>query len=86
MNSTAHTVTTTRSLVVPADNINRTIFLHVIGNGIVYIGGSNVTSTNGMPTEKSGLPFEFPLSANETLYAVVATGTEDLRILSPSVD
>lgn len=86
MNSTAHTVTTTRSLVIPADNINRTVYLHVIGAGVVYIGGSDVASTNGMLTEKNAVPFQFILPAGETLYAVTASGTEELRILTPSVD
>ena len=86
MNSTAHTVTTTRSLVVPADNITRTVYLHVAGAGTVYIGGSDVTSSNGMQTEKNAVPFQFVLPAGETLYAITAAGTEELRILTPSVD
>jgi hypothetical protein len=87
MNTTAHTVTSTRSLVIPKDNLTRTVYLHVVGNGTVYIGGSNVTTTNGMLTEKHAVPFQFILPDNEELYAITAVGvTEDLRILTPSVD
>jgi hypothetical protein len=86
MNTAAYTITTTRQLVIPADNINRIVYLHALGTGTVYIGGANVTSANGMLTEKNAVPFEFMLPAGETLYAVTATGTEELRILTPSVD
>ena len=87
MNTTTHTVTSTRSLVIAKDNLTRTVYLHVTGNGVVYIGGSDVTTANGMLTEKHAVPFQFILPANEELYAVTAAGvTEDLRILTPSVD
>ena len=78
------TVTTTASKVVDAAGAWRTIYLHVVGNGIVYIGGSNVTTANGFLTEKNAVPFQFILPANESLYAVTASGTEDLRIMEPT--
>jgi len=87
MKSTAHSVTDTRSLVIPKDDVTRTVYLHVTGNGTVYIGGADVTTTNGMLTEKHAVPFQFVLPANEVLYAVTATGvTENLRILTPDTD
>ena len=55
------------------------------GNAVVYLGGDNVTTTNGMPTEKGAVPFEMFLPSNETLYAVCAA-TENLRLLRPSAD
>lgn len=84
MVSSSHTVTTTASKVVDAAGAWRTIYLHVTGNGVVYIGGSNVTSANGLLTEKNAIPFQFILPANETLWAVTASGTEDLRIMEPT--
>jgi hypothetical protein len=86
MNTSAHTVTTTRSLVVAADNINRNIYIHAIGAGVVYLGGADVTAANGLLTEKNAVPFEMFLPAGETLYAVVATGSEEIRIMTPSTD
>lgn len=87
MNTSSKTVTSTRSLVIPKDDVTRTVYLHVTGNGIVYIGGSDVTTANGMLTEKHAVPFQFILPAHEELYAVTAAGvTEDLRILTPSTD
>ena len=66
--------------------MNRTIYLHAIGNGVVYIGGADVTSENGMLTEKSAVPFEMFLPLGEELYAITATGTEVVRVLTPSQD
>jgi hypothetical protein len=87
MNSTNHTVTSTRSLVIAKDDVTRTVYLHVLGNGTVYIGGSNVTTDNGMLTEKHAVPFQFILPNNEELYAITPSGTtEELRILTPSTD
>ena len=84
MVSQTKTVTTTASQVVAASTAWRTIYLHVTGNGIVYLGGSDVTSANGLLTEKNAVPFQFILPANETLWAVTASGTEDLRIMEPT--
>lgn len=84
MISSQYTVTTTASQVIAPAESWRTVYLHVVGNGVVYIGGSNVTSSNGMLTEKGAVPFQFILPANQSLYAVVASGTEDLRVLSPT--
>ena len=78
------TITTTRSEIIAASPSWRTVYLHVIGNGIVYLGDNTVTSTNGMPTEKQAAPFALEVPAGETVWAVVGSGTEDLRILEPT--
>ncbi len=86
MNTASYSVSTTRVLIVAADNISRTCYLHVVGNGVVYVGGANVTSSNGMATEKHAVPFQFFLPAGETLYAITASGTEEVRVMTPSTD
>lgn len=86
MNTANFSVSTTRVLIVPADNINREIYLHTLGAGTVYIGGEDVTSSNGMLTEKNAVPFSMRLPAGETLYAITASGTEQVRVMTPSVD
>ena len=85
MKSTKYTVTTTAQIVVPAKNFNREIYMHVIGNGIVYLGDSTVTSTAGTPTEKGAQPLNIFVPGGETVYAVVASATEDLRVLDWSI-
>jgi hypothetical protein len=86
MKSSAFTVTTTATQIVAPDNQNRTIYVHVTGNGTVYLGGSDVTSTDGLATEKHTTPFEMFLPINQSLYAVVAADTENIRVLIPDAD
>lgn len=84
MISNKYTINSTPALIAAAKESWRTIYLHVIGNGIVYLGDSTVTSSTGTPTEKGSVPFALTVPAGETVYAVVASGTEDLRVLSSS--
>jgi hypothetical protein len=86
MKSITRTVTTTAAVIIAADDKHRTVYLHVVGAGTVYIGGSDVTSTNGLLTEKHAVPLELVVPQNETVWAVTASGTENLRILTPDVD
>ena len=64
----------------------RTIYIHVVGAGTVYLGDSTVTSANGFSTEKNAVPLEIVLPANEELWAVTASGTDSLRMLIPSLN
>jgi hypothetical protein len=87
MRSSSFTITSTASRIVDKDNLNRTIYLHVIGNGTVYLGGSNVSSSNGLGTEKHAVPFQMILPLGEELWAATANGvTETVRVLIPDVD
>jgi hypothetical protein len=86
MNTYAYSVSTTRVLIVPADNINRTVYIHVVGAGTIYVGGADVTAANGLLTEKHSVPFTIFLPINESLYAITSAGTETVRVMTPSVD
>lgn len=87
MISQSYSVTDARQIVVAADNLNRYVYLQIIGNSTVYIGGSNVTDSNGVPMAKHEAFHEIFVPLNETVYAVCASGvTETLRILLPNVD
>lgn len=84
MRTKSFTVTTTAQLIVPASEDTRNVYMHVIGNGTVYIGDSTVTTTNGLLTEKHAVPLLVVLPASQELWAVVpaATGTEELRVMT----
>lgn len=86
MKSITKTVTTTAAVAIAADDKQRTCYIHVLGAGTVYLGGDDVTSTNGLLTEKNAVPLELVVPQNETVWAVTASGTENLRILTPDVD
>ena len=81
MISTSHTVTTTPSKILAKSDSMRSIYIHVTGNGTVYLGGSDVTTANGLATEKHTTPIEFAIPSQDELWAVVASGTENLRIM-----
>ena len=84
MNTASFSVSTTRVQLVASSVNARQISIHCIGTGVVYIGGSTVTAANGMLTEKNAVPFTFTLPANNELWAVTATGTEEVRVMTPS--
>lgn len=83
MRSLHVSVGTTATLVVAADNINRQVYLHAASNTAVYYGGSDVTTTTGFVHEKDDGPLCIEVPINETLYGVVATGTETVTVLLP---
>ena len=85
MISTATTINTTAQKILSKSNSYRTVYIHVTGAGTVYLGGSDVTSTNGLLTEKNAVPLQLVIPAQEELWAVTATGTESLRILTPGL-
>lgn len=84
MKNTAYTITTTPSLIIPADNKTRTVVLHS-GTGSVYIGNGNVTSSNGVHLQ-NGTTLQLVIPDNETLYAVTAAASQTLITLTPDVD
>lgn len=84
MKTTAHTVSTTPVLVIPADNKDRTCYLHS-GTGSVYIGDSAVTSSTGVHLP-NGTTMELHVPFNETLYAVTAQASQTMIVLTPDVD
>ncbi len=81
MKSAAVSVTTSPTLLIEKDETNRYVYLHVVGNAIVFLGGSDVSTSNGLNTEKHTTPLEIFLPINERLYGIVDTGTEDVRVL-----
>lgn len=87
MISQAHSITDVRQIVVAADNQNRTVYAQIIGNSTVYLGGSDVTSSNGIPVVKHEAFHEIFIPIGQNLYGVCASGvTESLRTLLPDLD
>jgi hypothetical protein len=84
MISQAFTVGTTAIKLVATSVNARQISIHPSGNGTVYLGGSTVTAASGMLTEKGAVPYTFTLPANNELWAIVASGTVDVRVMIPA--
>ena len=81
MNAQAFSVGTTAVRLLTASVSNQQISVHPQGNGAVYLGDSTVTISTGMLTEKGAIPFTFTLPANNDLWAIVGSGTVDVRVM-----
>lgn len=87
MRSTNVLVTDAPTLLVAADNQNRHVYFHVVGNQAVALGNESVTFATGLLTEKHTSPIEIFLPINETIYGIAATGTtENVRVMTPNID
>ncbi len=58
----------------------RSMVIRNEGSNTIYIGSSSVSVANGYPL-KSGEEKPFDVGKDIILYGIVATGTEELRIL-----
>ena len=87
MISKSYSLTDTRQVVVAAEKKNRKVYVQIVGNSTAYLGGSDVTDSNGLPVAKHTSFHEITVPLGETLYAVMASGgTETLRVLLPDLD
>ena len=87
MISKAYSLIDVGQLIVAKEDLPRHVYIQIVGNSVVYVGGSDVTSSNGLPYEKHTSPHDVFVPTNETLYAVCASGeTENLRVLLPDLD
>lgn len=68
-----------------AQGIATSILVQVPTGGVaVYLGGSDVTTSNGVSVG-AGESFSLDLSINESLYGIVATSTQGVRVLQTRV-
>ena len=81
----AVSVTTSPTLIVPADNIPRTVYIHNGGGAKVYLGGADVSTANGFHLG-NGESQDVFVPTNEKLYGVVASSTNTVNVLTPDLD
>lgn len=62
-------------------NYGQSIILYNAGAATVYIGGSDVTTANGLPIAATSYGPAFDLNAKDGLWGRVASGTCDVRVL-----
>jgi hypothetical protein len=87
MISKSYALTDERQVVVAPERTNRKVYVNVVGNSTAYLGGADVTSSNGLPKAKHTTATEIFVPSGQSLYAVMAEGaTETLRILLPDLD
>lgn len=85
--SAAVTVADTATVVAAVSAGRRRFIIKNPGSTTVYIGGSNVSTTNGFPLRQYDT-FEVvqanssDTSAKQAYYGIVATGTQSVNIVS----
>ena len=85
MKSISVSVGTAPVLCVASDDFNRTVYLHNAGSGKIYLGGSSVTSSTGFHLANAESVSLF-IPQKETLYAVTASSTHAVIVLTPDTD
>lgn len=85
MISKAVSVTTSPTLILPADNIPRTVYIHNGGGAKVYLGGADVSTANGFHLGNDESQDIF-VPTNEKLYGIVASSTNTINVLTPDLD
>ena len=80
-------VTSTPQLVAAVDDLTRPVWMQILGNTTVYLGGADVSSTTGFPIVKHSAPSQGFIPGGESLYCVTADGeTETLAVIMPDAD
>jgi hypothetical protein len=74
------TVTTTATLLVAANIMDQTVWLHNLGGGAVYLGDANVTTANGYKMDNTD-KMQVPVGDHEGLYGITASGTNTVAVL-----
>jgi hypothetical protein len=73
------TITTTPTIIVPANIADQTALLHATNNNL-FIGGSDLTTANGyLVDHKDKLTIQ--VGDHEGLYGVVSSGTTTVSVL-----
>lgn len=88
VSSRAVTVTTEPTLLdaTGSDNaIDQSFSFHNGSAVTVYVGGSNVSTTNGAPVAANSWSPGIDLSSGDNVYAIVAAGTAEVRVLEVGV-
>lgn len=84
--STAHTVTTTPTKIGTSRSRRTFLAVHPPASGTVYIGGSAVSATAGIPLAAGDTPFQIgetykdDPTPNEQFWVVVASGTSTVAV------
>jgi|688.fasta_scaffold880944_1 hypothetical protein len=81
ISSTQVSCTTTPAVAYTADNDGCMLYLHHQGGGVIWLGGSDLTTSNGLSIDSATDVVAIRLTAGDVLYARSGTGTEVLQIL-----
>ena len=80
MKSEQITASLTAVRILDDDNTNRHVYFHDDSSHPIYLGGSDVTTSNGLKVPKNTL-FEIFVPANSELWAVSDNADQTVSIL-----
>jgi len=80
MKSEQLTVGLTAARILTEENTNRRVYFHDDSSHPIYLGGSDVTTSNGLHIPKNAL-LEMFVPANEELWAVSGNADQTVSIL-----
>ncbi|MCP4796935.1 MAG: hypothetical protein GY885_12330 [Phycisphaeraceae bacterium] len=83
MKSEQITVGMTAVRILEADDMNRRVYFHDDSSHPVYLGGSDVTTSNGLEVPKDTL-FELFIPGHAELFAVSGNADQSVSILYPT--
>ena len=66
--------------ILTANNVNRRIYFHDDSTHPIYLGGSDVSTSNGLEVDKNTL-LEMFIPADEELWAVSNNAAQSISIL-----
>jgi hypothetical protein len=74
------TVGTTPTLLAPPTTDRRLLFFQVRGAGTVYLGGPNVSATDGIALDSTATPTPIDNLTGEAWYGIAASGTVSVYV------
>lgn len=80
MKSAQITVGLTAVRILTANNVNRHVYVHDDSTHPIYLGGSDVTTSNGLKVNKQS-SIELFIPADEELWAVSGNADQTISIL-----
>ena len=83
MKSEQITVGLTAVRILEADDMNRRVYFHDDSSHPIYLGGSDVTTANGLKVPKNTL-FELFIPGHAELFAVSNNADQSVSILYPT--
>jgi hypothetical protein len=85
VNSRAVSVGTTATRLDNSGNNAQSLAVYNAGSATVYVGGSDVTTANGIPVAATSWGPGMDLKPGDALYGIVASGTHEVRVIESGV-
>ena len=82
MISEEFTIAQTAVKIISSQNFEQEVYIHNEHGNKVYLGGSDVSSTNGFHLDND-TNINIKIPQDNELYAIAASGSGDIHILRP---